>query len=223
MGQVILVILGIGGLVTLFIILTDGRYFGKKLIYWVYDRFGSRMFSTRSEADRWRNLAHTLELQGNESILDVGTAIGDLPLTIASMPNFYGRVTGIDWSPRMVAAAQAEARRRGLSDRTRFQVVDVREALPYDHDEFDVIFCLGLLETWPQPERILTELARVLKPNGIVVASLYRGWAARNTALSLDWYQHHLTALGLEDLQVAPCRPNQDVVIARNPPVGASE
>ncbi|MCP4537442.1 MAG: class I SAM-dependent methyltransferase [Chloroflexi bacterium] len=223
MGPVILVLLGISVLVAMFIVMTDGRYGGKRLMYWVYDRFGSSMFGAHSEADRWRNLAQTLELRGNESILDVGTAVGDLPLTLAGLPNFSGRVIGIDWSPRMVATAQAEAGRRGLSDRVKFKVVDVRKTLPYDRNEFDVVCCLGLLETWPKPEQILDELVRVLKPGGVMVLSVYQGWAAANVALSFDWYQQHLAALGLEDVRLAPCRQNQDVVIARSPFIETSE
>jgi ubiquinone/menaquinone biosynthesis C-methylase UbiE len=215
MGWVILAVLGIAGLAVLFIILTDGRYFGKRLMYWVYDRVGPAMFGARSEAERWHAMADALQLRGGESILDVGTATGDLPLTIAALPNFHGQVTGVDWSPQMIAQAQAEASQRGLGDRARFQVVDVRKPLPYSDGEFDAVFCLGLLETWPHPERILAEMARVTNPSGALVVSLYRGWASRSVALSFDWYQHHLAALGFEDLRVAPCRRDQDVVIAR--------
>ena len=215
MGWIVLTVLGIAGFAVLFIILTDGRYFGKWLMHWVYDRFGPAMFGAHSEAERWRTLAETLQLRGDEAILDVGTATGDLPLTIAGLPDFRGQVTGVDWSPRMMAAAEAEAARRGLSDRARFEVVDVREPLPYPDGAFDVGFCLGLLETWPRPERILTELARLLKPDGALVVSLNRGWSSKSIALSLDWYRRHLAALGFEDLEVAPCRQNQDVVIAR--------
>ncbi|RME43692.1 MAG: class I SAM-dependent methyltransferase [Chloroflexi bacterium] len=207
--------LAIAGLAVLFVMLTDGRYFGKRLTRWVYDRLGPAIFSAQSEAERWQRLARMLQLRGDESILDVGTAVGDLPLTIATMPGFHGRVVGIDWSPRMMAAAQAEAARRGLSDRVTFQVADVREPLPFEAGEFDVVVCLGLLETLPRPGRVLRELNRVLKPRGALVLSLYRGWSAWHTALSLEWYQEHLAELGLGNLQVGPCRRNQDVVIAR--------
>jgi SAM-dependent methyltransferase len=199
-----------------FVLVTDGRYFGKRLTYWVYDRFGPAIFGARSEAGQWRELVESLQLRGDESILDVGTAVGDLPLTIAGMAGFHGHVTGIDWSPRMMAAAHAEAGRRGLGSHATFQVADVREPLPFDAGQFDVVFCLGLLETLPHPERILRELRRVLKPEGALVLSLYRGGAAWSVALGLDWYREHLAALGLRDLQVVSCRRHHDVVLARS-------
>lgn len=216
MGWMILIILGIAGLVVLFVVLTDAHYFGKRLMWWVYDRAGPAMFGAQSEAEQWRRLIGKLGLRGDERVLDVGTAVGDLPLTLAGMPGFRGQVFGVDWSQRMMATATEEAKRRGFPGRVEFQVVDVRSGLPFGDRAFDVVFCLGLLETLPRPEQILSELRRVLVPHGIMVLSLYRqGWSSRIVALSLEWYERHLSALGLGGVEVASCRRSQDVVIAR--------
>jgi ubiquinone/menaquinone biosynthesis C-methylase UbiE len=203
-------------LVVLFVLVTDGRYFGKRLTYWVYDFAGPAIFSARSEAKQWHALLRSVGLRGDESILDVGTAAGDLPLSIASMPDFRGRAVGVDWSPRLMEVTRREAKRRGLEGRARFEVVDVRKGLPFAAGEFDVVFCLGLLETLPGPERVLEELRRVLKPDGVMVLSLYRGWMARSAALSLGWYEQHLDMLELDELKVVPCREHHDVVVARS-------
>jgi ubiquinone/menaquinone biosynthesis C-methylase UbiE len=216
-GWMTVVVLGIPGLVALFVVLTDGRYFGKELMHWVYDRLGPSMFGARSEAEKWRQLIEKLRLRGDERVLDVGTAVGDLPLTLVVTPGFRGQAVGVDWSERMIVSAREEAKRRGLESRVKFQVVDVREGLPFGDKEFDVVFCFGLLETLPQPERILKELGRVLEPEGIMVLSLYRsGWSSRIVALSLEWYEQNLSALGMGEIQVASCRRSQDVVIGRS-------
>ncbi|MBN1978287.1 MAG: class I SAM-dependent methyltransferase [Anaerolineae bacterium] len=204
MGWIILPGLGAAALlIVLFVLVTDGRYFGKRLTYWVYDFVGPVVFSARSEAKQWHALLVSIDLRGSESILDVGTAAGDLPLSIAGSPDFQGQAVGVDWSPRMIEAARREASRRGLEGRARFEVVDVRKGLPFAAGEFDVVFCLGLLETLPEPERVLEELKRVLKLDGVMV-------------LSLEWYEQHLGTLGLGDLKVVPCRGHHDVVIARS-------
>ena len=216
MGWIFLIGLAAAGVaLVLFVLLTDGRYFGKQLMYWVYDRFGPAVFSARSEVEQWRSLAESIGLQGNERVLDVGTAAGDLPLSIASMPTFQGQMVGIDWSPRMMERAQEEAKRRGLADRVQFRVVDVRQALPFAAGEFDVIFCFGLLETLPTPEAVLGELRRILKGGGVMALSLYRGWAAGNVSLDREWYERHLGMLGLAELKVIPFRGHHDVVIAQ--------
>lgn len=217
MEWIILIGLAGAGLLTLlFVLLTDGRYFGKRLMYWVYDRFGPAIFSAHSEAERWRSLARSVGLQGGERILDVGTAAGDLPLSIASMPDFRGQVVGIDWSPRMIDVARKKAQQQGLEDRARFEAVDVREGLPFAAGEFDVLICFGLLETLPEPAGVLKELKRVLKEDGVMVLSLYRGRAARSVALSLKWYKEHLNTLGLDELKTVPCRGHHEAVIARS-------
>ena len=206
------------GLVLLYlglVILTDGRYFGKRLMYRLYDTFGPEIFDIAGESDRWQRLGATLNLRGDERILDVGTAIGDLPISLAARPGFRGQAVGVDWAARMVAAAAERARRHHVADRVRFQVADVRDGLPFAAGEFDVVFCLGLLETLPHAEEVLADLRRVLKPGGVLVVSLYRGWAALTAALSYAWYEEHLSALGFRDLRTAPCRRGQDVIIAR--------
>ncbi len=211
-------LVGAGLLALLFVLLTDGRYFGKRLMYWVYDRLGPAVFSAHSEAERWRSLVRSIGLQGDEHILDVGTAAGDLPLSIASTPDFRGQVVGVDWSPRMIGVAREKARQHGLEDRARFEAVDVRAGLPFAAGEFDVLVCLGLLETLPEPAGVLKELKRVLKEDGVMVLSLYRGRAARSVALSLEWYKEHLGILGLDELKTVPCRGHHDAVIARSDP-----
>lgn len=196
----------------LFVLLTDGRYFGKRLMRWVYDRLGPMVFSVRSETQQWRELARSIGLNGNEHILDVGTATGDLPLSIAGMSDFRGLAVGVDWSPRMIDSAQQEAKDLGVDAYTQFDVVDVRAGLPFESAAFDAVFCLGLLETLPAPERLLDELVRVLKVNGTMVLSLYRGVSSKGAALSLDWYGEHL---GVLEFEVIPFRRHHDVVIAR--------
>jgi len=207
-GIVILIVVG------LFVIVTDGRYFGKWLVFLVYDRLGPSIFGWQSERERWLELVAGLNLRGDEKVLDVGTAVGDLPLSIASMPNFQGQVVGVDWSARMIAQANASVRQRNLADCAQFQVVDIRQGLPFPDDSFDLVFCLGLIETWPYPEKILAELHRVLTPDGLMVLSLYKGTAAAIAAVDYDWYQKQLTALGCTKLEIRPCRGNQDVVVA---------
>ena len=170
-------------LIVLFVLLTDGRYFGKRLMRWVYDRFGPAIYRVQSPSARWDALAEELHLTGEESLLDVGTATGGLPLALAARPGFSGRVVGVDWSPPMIEAAREQAQRRGLQERASFRVVDVREGLPFSDGEYDLVCCLGLLETLPHPERVLAELARVLAPGGALVLSLYRGVLSLDVAL----------------------------------------
>jgi ubiquinone/menaquinone biosynthesis C-methylase UbiE len=212
-----IILIGVSGVVLalLIILITDGRYFGKPITRWIYNRIGPAMFGTFSESSLWRDLSDRLGLRGDEIMLDVGTAVGDLPLSLAGRSRFQGYICGVDWSPRMIAAAQNEAKRRKLDGCTGFQVVDLRAGLPFEASHFDVVFCFGLLETWPHPETMLAELARVLKPQGKLVLSLYRGHASKLASLSLSWYRDHLTPLGFADISDLPLRRSHDVLVAQ--------
>jgi ubiquinone/menaquinone biosynthesis C-methylase UbiE len=220
MADFVVAAMGIIALLFLFVILTDGRYFGKVLMYWVYDRLGPAIFGSRRETERWNTLAENLSLLGDESILDVGTAVGDLPLTLAARPGFQGRLWGVDWSPRMLSAAQSEVEAQKLGDRIGFSVVDVRIGLPFVAEAFDLVICLGVLETLPRPRRVLSELLRVLKPGGMIAVSVYRGWSTWGVTLSLSWYRQQLAAQGLVEVQVVPSRRSQRILIAQKRSAG---
>jgi len=192
------------------VLVTDGRVGGKAVVRLVYDRLGPRLFSSRSEEERWRALAREIGLGRDDRVLDVGCAVGDVALTLAE----HGcEVAGLDWSPRMVARAREEAERRSLP--ARFEVHDAREPLPFPDGAFDAVSCFGLLETLREREPLLRELVRVLAPGGTLALSLYRGRAALTAATSLAWYRERLRPLGLADLRVVPSRRSQDVLLAR--------
>ena len=50
------------------------------------------------------------------------------------------------------------------------------EQLPFEAGTFDRIVCSEVLEHVPDPDVVLAEIARVLKPGGIFVASVPRYW-----------------------------------------------
>ena len=214
-GWVVLLLFMVAGFVVLFVLVTEGRYGGKRAMRWVYGRFGPSIYGSRTEADRWRALAGELQLRGDETILDAGAAVGDLLLTIAASHGHQGHVVGIDWAPRMAAVARAESRRRDLHRRASFAVADLRAPLPFRSGAFDTVVCLGVLETLPQPQSTLAELVRVLRPGGTLVLSVYKkGWWSVGGALSGAWYDHQLARLGLTDVRIFAFRQSQSVLLA---------
>jgi len=77
-------------------------------------------------------------------------------------------VTGVDFSPAAIAAAQALATRAGLADRSSFvcaNVYDAVQALP--GQEFDIVYVtLGSLNWLPDIRRWANVVATLLAPNG---------------------------------------------------------
>jgi ubiquinone/menaquinone biosynthesis C-methylase UbiE len=107
-------------------------------------------------------------------VLDVGTGAGRVALALARL-GF--RATGIDLSPAMVAAARAAAARLQLD--AAFAEGDAT-ALPFADARFDgAIFACNGIGHLPRPAMgaCLRELARVVRPGGVVILSLRSPYA----------------------------------------------
>lgn len=112
-------------------------------------------------------------------VLDVGCGPGRLAAHLArEAPGLT--VTGIDISPDMIALARQRATATNLTDRLDFQVADVG-ALPFPDNEFDLVVSTLSLHHWPDPIRGLTEIRRVLKPNGQAYIYDLADWVSRLT------------------------------------------
>ncbi|MBU7004084.1 MAG: class I SAM-dependent methyltransferase, partial [Theionarchaea archaeon] len=121
--------------------------------------------------------------------------------------------------PKMIRVAQKRAEKSGLVDRVAFQIVDVRRGLPFGDGRFDVVFCIGLMETLSNPELVIRELKRVLKDDGVLVVSVYHGWSSWGYSLPYEWYLKNLAALGLDEVERMSYRKRHDMIVARTRPV----
>jgi arsenite methyltransferase len=79
-------------------------------------------------------------------------------------------VVGIDLAPANVEIARAAAAAAGLADRARFVLGDA-EALPLDDASADGVLCECALCTFPDKPAAVREIARVLRPGGVLALS----------------------------------------------------
>lgn len=94
-------------------------------------------------------------------VLDVGCGGGLLSEEFAKIGC---QVSGVDQSAGSIATAQAHAQQQGLA--IDYQVGRA-ESLPFDLAHFDLVVCCDLLEHVTQPEQVVAEAGRVLKPGGL--------------------------------------------------------
>lgn len=73
-----------------------------------------------------------------------------------------------DFSPEMIA----EAKRKPHSARLHFSVQDAT-CLPYAPESFNVVVIANALHIMPEPEKVLAEIHRVLKPGGLLIAPTF--------------------------------------------------
>jgi ubiquinone/menaquinone biosynthesis C-methylase UbiE len=215
LAEILLVALGMAAfaacLVVFFAVATEGRYFGASLSHWTYDRIGPSIFRLQSEAGQWQTLARYLHLIEGERLLDVGTALGDLPISFAQIDFAGVRAYGLERSPTMVAAAARDSARRGTRDRVSFVLADANSPLPFAAEAFSVVTALGILEGLGEPDRVLAEIVRVLEPDGKVVVSVYQGASSLVVSLSEQWYRARLLDFTLERRNL---RKSHDILIA---------
>jgi ubiquinone/menaquinone biosynthesis C-methylase UbiE len=96
-------------------------------------------------------------------VLDAGCGRGRVAIQAAAMG---GSVTAVDVSAEMLGIAEESARHARVP--VEFKLADLHD-LPFDDDTFDLVFHLEILLHLEDPQRVLTELGRVLKPHGTLV------------------------------------------------------
>ena len=138
---------------------------------------------------RLRNKAlERLGIASGEVVLEIGFGTGHCLMQIAEAVGKEGRVSGVDLSPGMLEVSQRRLARAGLLDRVLLSCGDAAD-LPYADEEFDAAFMSFTLELFDTPEIpiVLSEIKRVLKPNGrLGVVSLSR---EDGTSLMLRLYE----------------------------------
>lgn len=133
----------------------------------MFEGRGSRVYdflARRPLRGLYRRIADDLveTVPPDADVLDVGTGPGVLLVELAERrPDV--RVTGIDLSADMIAAARRNL--RGFGERATARVADVT-ALPFGDDAFDVVVTSFSMHHWDRPADAVPELARVLRPGG---------------------------------------------------------
>lgn len=104
------------------------------------------------------------QLKDGAEVLEYGCGPGSRSFDLARMG---ANVVGIDISPVAIDRAQMEAKRHGLEDRLRFEVMDA-EALQFEDGTFDLVCGTGILHHLDLSKAV-PELSRTLKPDGAAV------------------------------------------------------
>jgi SAM-dependent methyltransferase len=128
--------------------------------------FGSLPYAFLTSQRAWRDhggeLAVLASVRGGHSVLDVGCGPGESAFgMIERVPGL--RVTGLDLSASMIRIAKIRQRFDRAGDGVVFERGNAM-ALPYADASFDAVTGHSFLYLVPDATRVLTEVARVLKP-----------------------------------------------------------
>ncbi len=145
-----------------------------------------------------RAMVRALRLPRGSSGLDAGCGIGLQCLLLAEAVGPAGHVTGLDVSAELLDCGRNMVREAGLSDRVSFQQGDVAK-LPFDDHVFDWVWSADCVGYGPwEPLTLLKELARVVKPGGIVAIA---AWSSEKL---LPGYPRLEARLGATPAGIAP-------------------
>lgn len=127
--------------------------------HWVMPRFHAQIYPV---------LARELKLRPEDDLLEVACGSG---VFLADHAPQVRRVAGLDLS-----SIQVDLARRRLADRIAAGTAEIvhgdAAALPWPDGTFSVVTCMGSFEAFPEPERVLAELIRVLRPGGRAVLNI---------------------------------------------------
>src|SRR6056297_2774822 len=174
-------------------------------------------FGKITHAGRRAAVAH-INARGGD-VLEVGVGTG---LSLEAYDRSL-RVTGMDYSEDMLRKARARVARQGLTHVAGLRQMDARD-LDFPDDSFDTVAAMHVVSVVPEPELVMSEIARVLRPGGQVVITNHfrheRGvWAGLARAAAplervLGWHSDFEIETVLQD-------PRLHVVTRRDlPPMG---
>ena len=101
-----------------------------------------------------------------KQILDIATGTGDLAIMMAEL--HPDKVTGLDISEGMLEVGKQKIAKANLSE-TIEMVVGDSENMPFEDNTFDAITVSFGVRNFAHLDKGLTEIRRVLKPNGTFV------------------------------------------------------
>jgi ubiquinone/menaquinone biosynthesis C-methylase UbiE len=121
----------------------------------------------RVNADITAAVYRHLQLKPGERVLEIGFGNGRLLPELLSHADDLSYV-GLDIAETMVVEAITFNAELVASGQASFQR-SAAEAMPYPDARFDKVFAVNVIYFWPDPVKALSEMRRVLRPDGMSV------------------------------------------------------
>lgn len=137
----------------------------------VWDRF-SRVYDRIIKKDEaaYRVMVDKMveSIGQEEKVLEIATGTGVLALPLSKK---ISDMVAIDFSEKMIETAKKKAEKMNVEN-VKFEVQDACSLSFYDN-VFDVVIISNALHIMPNPESVLSEIKRVLKKDGRLIAPTF--------------------------------------------------
>ncbi|MBM3770631.1 MAG: class I SAM-dependent methyltransferase [Acidimicrobiia bacterium] len=152
---------------------------------------GSRGFFDDLDHYHFEKLHHLPRLvpfgrYADKQVLEVGCGAG---VDLVRFAKGGARVIGVDLAASAIDLTRKNFAQQGLIG--EFHVAD-GEALPFADDTFDLVFAHGVVQYTANPQRLVDECRRVLKPGGEAIFQVYNrvSWLNALSAVMKQKLEH---------------------------------
>lgn len=114
------------------------------------------------------NYLTRLALPRSVQVLEIGCGTGAVLRHMARREDFSGKAVGVDQCQPFITSAQRFAHDENLDEYIEFRLGDVHK-LEFSDASFDAVIAHTVLSHVTDPEAVLREMARVVRPGGRVV------------------------------------------------------
>jgi arsenite methyltransferase len=105
-----------------------------------------------------------VQMKAGDTVIDLGSGAGNDAFIARKHVGATGKVIGIDFTPRMVEKARANADKLGFNN-VEFRLGDI-EQMPVGANMADMVLSNCVLNLVPNKQAVFSEIYRVLKPGG---------------------------------------------------------
>jgi ubiquinone/menaquinone biosynthesis C-methylase UbiE len=147
----------------------DGHYKTPKGIIGTY--IGEKMVKQHKTETNW-----TLELmnvQKGDRILELGCGAG-YAIKLLLEKDLIEEIVGLDISPTIIRSANFRNKNAIREKRTKLVQANLSN-LPFDNEHFNKVFSIQTIYFWDDIDTTLSEIFRVLKPEGVVILTFSDG------------------------------------------------
>lgn len=130
-----------------------------------YDRL-NHLLSFNIDKTWRKKTAKAVAKDQPKTILDLATGTADLAIALAKY-NPQAHIIGVDISEKMLEIGKAKIAKQGLDNQIDLRLGDAA-ALPFEERSFDAITVAFGVRNFENLQQGLSEICRVLKPNGQV-------------------------------------------------------
>jgi len=145
------------------------------------------LHNLEGNSDRIKKVINIISQHKGKRLLDIGCGTGNITV---KLKDFIDEIHAIEISGRAVKAAKEKGVNASQLD------IDEKN-LPFNNNFFDIIFCGELIEHVFDPDHLLDEIYRTLKPKGIAVITTPNLANYLNRLTLLFGFHPYFTSTGL--------------------------